>query len=36
VILNPLYIGMIAAQATGAVNFASRAATRPARDLNYG
>ena len=36
VLLNPLYIGMITAQATGAIDFNSRPVTRPARDLNYG
>lgn len=36
VLLNPLYVGMIAAQATGAIDFNSRPASRPARDLNYG
>ena len=36
VLLNPLYVGMIAAQATGAVNYDSAPATPPKRDLNYG
>jgi UDP-N-acetyl-D-mannosaminuronic acid transferase (WecB/TagA/CpsF family) len=36
VLLNPLYVGMIAAQATGAIDFDSRPATRPSQDLNYG
>ena len=36
VLLNPLYVAMITAQATGAVDFDSRAATRPTKDLNYG
>jgi N-acetylglucosaminyldiphosphoundecaprenol N-acetyl-beta-D-mannosaminyltransferase len=35
-VYNPLYIGMIAAQVSGFVNFDSRPSTRPARDLNYG
>ncbi len=36
VLLNPLYIGMVAAQVTGAVNFDSPPPTPPKRDLNYG
>ena len=36
VLLNPLYVGMVAAQATGAVDFDSRPAKRPLQDLNYG
>jgi N-acetylglucosaminyldiphosphoundecaprenol N-acetyl-beta-D-mannosaminyltransferase len=36
VLLNPLYVAMITAQATGAVDFNSRPATRPVKDLNYG
>lgn len=36
VLLNPLYVAMITAQATGAVDFNSRPAIRPAKDLNYG
>ena len=36
VLLNPLYVAMITAQATGAADFNSRPATRPAKDLNYG
>ena len=36
VLFNPLYVAMITAQATGAVDFNSRPATRPAKDLNYG
>ncbi|MFL5525409.1 MAG: WecB/TagA/CpsF family glycosyltransferase [Gemmatimonadaceae bacterium] len=35
-LFNPLYVGMIAAQATGAINFDSRPAIPPAQDLNYG
>ncbi|MFL5482590.1 MAG: WecB/TagA/CpsF family glycosyltransferase [Gemmatimonadaceae bacterium] len=36
VLLNPLYVAMITAQATGAVNFNSRPTRRPAKALNYG
>lgn len=36
VLLNPLYVGMVAAQATGAIDFDSRPATPPSEDLNYG
>lgn len=36
VLLNPLYVGMITAQATGAIDFDSRRGTRPASDLNVG
>ena len=36
VLFNPLYVAMITAQATGAVDFNSRPATPPAKDLNYG
>jgi N-acetylglucosaminyldiphosphoundecaprenol N-acetyl-beta-D-mannosaminyltransferase len=36
VLLNPIYVAMIAAQAIGAVDLNSRPATRPAHDLNYG
>jgi exopolysaccharide biosynthesis WecB/TagA/CpsF family protein len=36
VLLNPLYVGMVAAQATGAIDFDSRPANPPPRDLNYG
>ena len=36
VLLNPLYVGMVAAQATGAVDFDSPSADPPPRDLNYG
>jgi N-acetylglucosaminyldiphosphoundecaprenol N-acetyl-beta-D-mannosaminyltransferase len=36
VYLNPLYIGMITAQAFGAIDFDARPAVRPAHDLNYG
>ena len=36
VLLNPLYVGMIAAQATGAVDFDSPPPDPPKRDLNYG
>jgi exopolysaccharide biosynthesis WecB/TagA/CpsF family protein len=36
VLLNPLYVGMVAAQATGAIDFDSRPANAPAQDLNYG
>jgi UDP-N-acetyl-D-mannosaminuronic acid transferase (WecB/TagA/CpsF family) len=35
-IYNPIYVGMVAAQLTGAVDFDARQATRPAHDLNYG
>lgn len=35
-IYNPMYIGMVAAQLSGVVNFDSRPTTRPPRDLNYG
>ena len=35
-IYNPMYVGMVAAQMTGAVDFDARPATRPERDLNYG
>jgi exopolysaccharide biosynthesis WecB/TagA/CpsF family protein len=33
---NPLYVGMVAAQWTGAVDYDARHATRPLHDLNYG
>jgi exopolysaccharide biosynthesis WecB/TagA/CpsF family protein len=36
VYLNPLYVGMITAQAFGAIDFDARPAIRPAHDLNYG
>jgi N-acetylglucosaminyldiphosphoundecaprenol N-acetyl-beta-D-mannosaminyltransferase len=36
VLLNPLYVGMIAAQATGVVDFNARPPVAPGRDLNYG
>ena len=36
VLLNPLYVAMITAQATGAADFNSRPATAPGKDLNYG
>ncbi len=36
VFLNPIYVGMVAAQATGAIDFDSRPANPPPRDLNYG
>ena len=36
VLLNPLYVGMVAAQATGAIDFDSRPANPPTQDLNYG
>jgi N-acetylglucosaminyldiphosphoundecaprenol N-acetyl-beta-D-mannosaminyltransferase len=36
VFLNPLYVGMVAAQAIGAIDFDSRPANPPPRDLNYG
>jgi N-acetylglucosaminyldiphosphoundecaprenol N-acetyl-beta-D-mannosaminyltransferase len=36
VLLNPLYVGMVAAQVTGAIDFDSRPATPPSEDLNYG
>ena len=36
VLLNPLYVGMVAAQATGAVDFDSPPPNPPKRDLNYG
>jgi N-acetylglucosaminyldiphosphoundecaprenol N-acetyl-beta-D-mannosaminyltransferase len=36
VLLNPLYVGMVAAQATGAIDFDSRPENPPPRDLNYG
>jgi N-acetylglucosaminyldiphosphoundecaprenol N-acetyl-beta-D-mannosaminyltransferase len=35
-LLNPMYVGMVAAQATGAIDFDSRPANPPLRDLNYG
>ena len=35
-IYNPMYVGMVAAQLSGAVNFDSRPTTKPKRDLNYG
>jgi len=35
-IYNPMYVGMVAAQLTGAVDFDERPGTRPAKDLNYG
>lgn len=35
-LLNPLYVAMITAQASGAIDFDSRPPTRPMRDLNYG
>ena len=36
VLLNPVYVGMIAAQATGAIDFDSRPSKPPERDLNFG
>ena len=36
VLLNPLYVAMIAAQAAGTIDFESRPATPPIRDLNVG
>jgi exopolysaccharide biosynthesis WecB/TagA/CpsF family protein len=36
VLLNPLYVGMITAQATGAIDFDSRPETPPSKDLNFG
>jgi N-acetylglucosaminyldiphosphoundecaprenol N-acetyl-beta-D-mannosaminyltransferase len=36
VLLNPLYVAMITAQATGAIDFDSSPVSRPARDLNVG
>jgi exopolysaccharide biosynthesis WecB/TagA/CpsF family protein len=36
VLFNPLYIGMITAQAAGAIDFDSRPAVPPLRDLNLG
>ena len=33
---NPLYVGMVAAQLAGAIDFDARPATAPERDLNYG
>lgn len=36
VLLNPVYVGMIAAQATGAIDFESRPSKPPERDLNFG
>ena len=36
VLLNPLYVTMITAQMTGTIDFNSRPAVRPAKDLNYG
>lgn len=36
VLYNPLYVGMIAAQLTGAIDFDSRPANPPPHDLNYG
>jgi N-acetylglucosaminyldiphosphoundecaprenol N-acetyl-beta-D-mannosaminyltransferase len=35
-IYNPLYVGMVAAQLSRAVDFDARPATRPERDLSYG
>ena len=35
VYLNPLYVGMITAQALGAIDFDARPTIRPAHDLNY-
>jgi exopolysaccharide biosynthesis WecB/TagA/CpsF family protein len=35
-IYNPLYVGMVAAQLSGAVDFDARPATPPERDLSYG
>ena len=35
-IYNPMYVGMVAAQLSGVVNFDSRPSTKPERDLNYG
>jgi N-acetylglucosaminyldiphosphoundecaprenol N-acetyl-beta-D-mannosaminyltransferase len=35
-LLNPMYVGMVAAQATGAIDFDSRPANPPRDDLNYG
>jgi exopolysaccharide biosynthesis WecB/TagA/CpsF family protein len=36
VLLNPMYVGMVAAQASGAIDFDSRPANPPPHDLNYG
>ena len=36
VLFNPLYVGMVAAQATGAIDFDSRPTNPPTQDLNYG
>jgi len=36
VLLNPMYVGMVVAQATGAIDFDSRPANPPPHDLNYG
>ena len=36
VLLNPMYVGMVAAQATGAIDFDSRPANPPPHDLNLG
>jgi exopolysaccharide biosynthesis WecB/TagA/CpsF family protein len=36
VLLNPMYVGMVAAQATGAIDFDSRPANAPPHDLNLG
>jgi exopolysaccharide biosynthesis WecB/TagA/CpsF family protein len=35
-LLNPLYVAMVAAQRARLVNFAKRAPTRPRSDVNYG
>jgi N-acetylglucosaminyldiphosphoundecaprenol N-acetyl-beta-D-mannosaminyltransferase len=35
-IYNPMYVGMVAAQLSGAIDFDSRPAIAPANDLNYG
>jgi exopolysaccharide biosynthesis WecB/TagA/CpsF family protein len=36
VLLNPLYVAMVAAQATGAIDFDARPTNPPPGDLNYG
>jgi len=36
VLLNPLYVAMVAAQVTGAIDFDSRPSNPPPQDLNYG
>lgn len=35
-VYNPMYIGMVVAQLTGAIDFDATPATRPSHDLNYG